>query len=349
VEIGLSAEQEMFAAAVASLAADVTARWSLGRGPDSVSPPEPDARSWRDIADAGLLSLRLDPSAGGSAASCLDVCVAAEQLGRLCVPAPVLGTLLLVEQLRLRGADPQLLGPVASGERRAAVALRADLLDFAADAGDARAFDCAGATTTIVLSDRAVCFPVQAARSADLTRSFGVPDAEQPGPSFGLSVPASAAATGRLISFALSLISADLLGVMQAALDAAVAHAKSRTQFGSPVGSFQAIAHLAAECLVSVEATRSAVWYSAWAADELPPPQAVLVARAAKAFASAAAVTVTEAAVQIHGGMGMTWEARPHVWLRRAQADRRLLGDENAQYAAIAATQLGVPATGTEA
>lgn len=340
MEIGLSAEQEMFAAAVAGLAADVTARWSLGRGPGSVSSPEPDARSWRDIADAGLLSLRLDPAAGGSAASCLDACIAAEQLGRHCVPAPVLGTLLLVEQLRLRGCDPGLLGAIASGELRAAVTLRADLLGFAADPGDARAFDCGGATTAVVAGESALCFDVQESRSADLTRSFGVLDAAAAtGPAAGLSVPASTAGAGRLTAFALTLISADLLGVMQSALDAAVAHAKSRRQFGAPIGSFQAIAHLAADCLVSVEATRSAVWYSAWAADELDPAQAVLAARAAKAFASAAAVTVTEAAIQIHGGVGMTWEARPHVWLRRAQTDRRLLGDENAQYAAIAATQ----------
>jgi alkylation response protein AidB-like acyl-CoA dehydrogenase len=101
---------------------------------------------------------------------------------------------------------------------------------------------------------------------------------------------------------------------------------------------------MAAECLVSIEATRSAVWYAAWAADELPAAQALIAARTAKAFASVSGVEVAEAAVQIFGGMGMTWESRAHVWLRRAQVDRRLFGDENAQYQHLADAQLGAAA-----
>jgi alkylation response protein AidB-like acyl-CoA dehydrogenase len=98
---------------------------------------------------------------------------------------------------------------------------------------------------------------------------------------------------------------------------------------------------MAAECLVSIEATRSAVWYAAWAADELSAAEALIAARTAKAFASVCGVEVAEAAVQIFGGMGMTWESRAHLWLRRAQVDRRLFGDEDAQYQCLADAQLG--------
>jgi len=110
-----------------------------------------------------------------------------------------------------------------------------------------------------------------------------------------------------------------------------------RTQFGAPIGSFQAIQQIAAEDLVSVEGTRSALYYSAWAVDALPGPDALRAARVAKSFASRARVSVCEDVVQIFGGMGMTWESPVHVWLRRAHVDRRLLGDEYYQHEALAA------------
>jgi alkylation response protein AidB-like acyl-CoA dehydrogenase len=349
VQIRLNEEQELFAAAVAELAHELTDDWALGRGPDTVAAPRPSERAWRMIAETGLLSLRLEESAGGSSASCLDVCVAVEQLGRFCVPAPVVGTLLLVEQLRLAGADGDLVAALGGGHRQAAPTLRRDLSGFATDPADAVAWDCAGAATAVCLvgasgrpaEPRAAEYPVTARRAVDLTRSFGDLDLAA-GPSGTIALaPPSADGPDRLTGFALSVLAADLLGVMQTALDVSVEYARSRHQFGAPIGSFQAIQHLVAECLVSVEATRSAVWYAAWAADELPATEAVIAARAAKAFASTSAVAVAEAAVQVHGGMGMTWEARPHVWLRRARTGRKLFGDEHTQYELIARHQFG--------
>jgi alkylation response protein AidB-like acyl-CoA dehydrogenase len=336
VDVRLSAEQQLLAEATADLAAELTSRWSRGRGPDTMMPPIPDARAQRMIADAGWTALRLPEAAGGSAASCLDVCVVAEQLGRFCVPAPIVGTLLLVEQLRLRGADPKLLEPIAAGERLAGVALTRDLRGFADSVADACAWDCAGADTAIVCGNDAIAGAITGTPLADLTRWWGTVDPSTVAEVSALTLPPSRDLTDRLNGFALTVLAADLLGVMTAALDASVAHARTRTQFGAPIGSYQAIAHLAAECLVSVEATRSAVWYSAWAVDALAPAESAPISRAAKAFACEAAIEVTQAAIQIHGGMGMTWEAQPHIWLRRAQTDRRVLGDEHAQYAALA-------------
>jgi alkylation response protein AidB-like acyl-CoA dehydrogenase len=344
VEIRLSAEQELFVEVADALAAELESEWQLGRGPGSVAPPAPGARSWELITGTGLLALRLDEALGGSAASCVDVCLLMEQLGRHAVPAPVLGALLVLEQLRSRGAADEILTEIGAGRRRLCPVLTGDLRDFASSPADARAWDCAGASAGVIVADAAELYPLALISPAvDLTRAFAAVQGARAGAAAAieLSSPAVPDAVDRVRAFALTLVAADLLGVMQGALDAAVDHARTRAQFGAPIGSFQAIQHLAAECLVSVEATRSAVWYAAWAADELPAPLALTAARAAKAFASDCGVEVTEAAVQIFGGMGMTWESRAHVWLRRAQVDRRLFGDENVQYELLSDAQLG--------
>jgi alkylation response protein AidB-like acyl-CoA dehydrogenase len=344
VEIGLSPEQELFAEVATTLAAEVSSRWQLGRGPDSVGSAEPPVRSWQSIADAGLLALRLDEELGGGGASCLDVCLLSEQLGRHAVPAPVLGTLLVLEQLRSREAEPGILAGIAAGRRRLCPVLTGDLRDFPASPADARAWDCAGASAGVIVASAAELYPLRPVSPAvDLTRGVATVDGMGAPPVIALGSPAVPGTGDRVLAFALTAVAADLLGVMQGALDAAVGHTRTRTQFGALIGSFQAIQHLAAECLVSVEATRSAVWYAAWAADELPAAEALIAARTAKAFASVHGVEVAEAAVQIFGGMGMTWESRAHVWLRRAQVDRRLFGDEDAQYRHLAEARLGAP------
>ena len=119
-------------------------------------------------------------------------------------------------------------------------------------------------------------------------------------------------------------------------LDAAVAHARVREQFGRPVGSFQAVQQLAAEQHVLVEAARSCAWHAAWAVDALAPDAAHRAASVAKAFCSEIARPVGEAAIQIWGGLGMTWECVAHLYLRRALLDRRVLGDEDHHLSVIA-------------
>jgi alkylation response protein AidB-like acyl-CoA dehydrogenase len=332
---------------VGQLAADISSRWQLGRGPASVADGEPPPGAWQTILDAELLGLRLDPAAGGSAADCVDVCLLSEQLGRHAVPAPVLGTMVVLEQLRVRQAHAATLAEIAAGRRRLAPVLTEDLTAFADSAAGALGWDCAGAEHGVVLAEHAELYPLRRVEpGVDLTRAFGRVDTDVvPGEPIELGASLDGEQTDRLTAFAITVVAADLLGVMQGALDLAVTHAKTRTQFGAAIGSFQAIQHLLAECLVSVEATRSAVWYAAWAADELSGEQALQAARAAKAFASVAGVEVTEAAVQVLGGMGMTWESRAHVFLRRAQVDRRLFGDENVQYERLATARFDAPAT----
>ena len=133
----------------------------------------------------------------------------------------------------------------------------------------------------------------------------------------------------------LSALAADLVGVMQGALERAVGYIKEREQFGVKVGGFQALQHIAAESLVSVEGARGCAWYGAWAVDALEPDEALLAARTAKAYASERSREVCETGIQLHGGIGMTWESPCHVFLRRALLGRQCFGDEHAQIGSI--------------
>jgi alkylation response protein AidB-like acyl-CoA dehydrogenase len=105
---------------------------------------------------------------------------------------------------------------------------------------------------------------------------------------------------------------------MEGALALATGYAKDRHQYGTPVGSFQAVQHLLADAAVAVEGTRSLTLHAAWAVDALPPADALASAAAAKAYASRAARAACETAIQVHGGIGNTWECMAHVHLRRA-------------------------------
>jgi alkylation response protein AidB-like acyl-CoA dehydrogenase len=212
--------------------------------------------------------------------------------------------------------------------------------------GAALAWDAAGADFAVSVPDGAAHQLAAAPGGADLTRAVraALPEAPPARPPLRLNHP-SQSERARVDAFALALLTADLLGVMEAAHAAAVAHAKTRTQYGAPIGSFEAIADLAAEGKVLLEATRTAAWYAAWSVDAEPPQKALHAARVAKAFASRAAVEVCEAVVQIFGGIGFTWEFPAHVWLRRAHASRLAFGSEHHHEAILAAEAFTTPPT----
>jgi alkylation response protein AidB-like acyl-CoA dehydrogenase len=120
-------------------------------------------------------------------------------------------------------------------------------------------------------------------------------------------------------------VAAELVGVCRRALDMTVAYVKDRRQFGVPVGSFQAVQHRAAQMLLDTEAAAAAGYYAAWAADA-DPSALPMAAAMAKATASDAGRDVTGAAIQLHGGIGFTWEANVHWLFKRAQLDSAFLG-----------------------
>ena len=139
----------------------------------------------------------------------------------------------------------------------------------------------------------------------------------------------------------LALTSADLVGLMRGVVDVTVAYAAERRQYGVPVGSFQAVQHLLAEAHSLMEGSFSVALHAAWAVDHLGPDAARAAGRVAKAYCARAARTVCETAVQVHGGMGNTWDCIVHVYLRRALLSSQWFGDDGEQLRQLQQTRLG--------
>jgi alkylation response protein AidB-like acyl-CoA dehydrogenase len=135
----------------------------------------------------------------------------------------------------------------------------------------------------------------------------------------------SSALAGAL-NVATAALCAEMTGGMQRALELTVAYAKTRKQFGKPIGIFQAVQHLCADMYLETESSRSATYYAAWALEENTPDAAVSVS-VAKMYASDAARNVGNRGIQVHGGMGFTWENDIHLYYRRAKASETMLGD----------------------
>ncbi|OBI84506.1 acyl-CoA dehydrogenase family protein [Mycobacterium sp. E740] len=151
--------------------------------------------------------------------------------------------------------------------------------------------------------------------TADLTRSLtGV--VESPAELDGLSEEDA----GRWRALALTVTCADLVGAARGAQALAVEYAKVREQYGATIGSYQAVGHLLAESLALIEGSVSVSRHAAWAVDELPVAEAIEAARVAKIYCARAALTVCETSIQVHGGIGNTWECLAHVYLRRVLA-----------------------------
>jgi alkylation response protein AidB-like acyl-CoA dehydrogenase len=121
-------------------------------------------------------------------------------------------------------------------------------------------------------------------------------------------------------------LAAESTGLAQRALEMSVAYAKDRQQFGRPIGAYQAVSHRCAQMLLETENSRSAVYGAAWAADA-EPESLPLAASTAKAYASDAGWRVPDAAIQVHGGIGFTWEHDLHFFLKRGRANAAMFGD----------------------
>ena len=121
-------------------------------------------------------------------------------------------------------------------------------------------------------------------------------------------------------ALALTVTCADLVGAARGAHTLAVEYAKVRAQYGATIGSYQAVGHLLAESLALIEGSVSVARHAAWAVDELPVAEAIEAARVAKIYCARAALTVCETSIQVHGGIGNTWECLAHVYLRRVLA-----------------------------
>jgi alkylation response protein AidB-like acyl-CoA dehydrogenase len=339
MDASLSSDQILLAETAARLAAQ------LGSPPPMELPKiDDDPAAWTLLTETGFACMHVAPELGGSGARSSELFLVVAALGAQLCTVPYLGQGVLAPELAWRsGADPALLASIADGSLRVTIALTEDLSDVGDPRHAAIAWDVQGASHALLMDPEGSVHMVELTGEpigqADLTRVLRQID---PGtPSEKVAGPMGADVWRRCVAFSLSMLAADLLGIMEGAVDAATQYVSSRRQFGVPVGSFQAVQHLAADAKVLLEGTRSAVWYAAWAADELGPAEALLAARHAKAYASAAAIEVVELHMQMLGGIALTWEERAHVRTRRVLLDRLTFGDEFFHQDAIASSRLG--------
>ena len=334
----LTEEQQMLGGVVSELA------HSIGiANPADLESVDRD-RGWSEIAQVGLLGLRLRDG-GQPGATGVEVMIMAEKLAERLAPQPYLGGAILPgELLALAEAPAPVQGRVADGASRGCVLLRSDLAALAAPPFDgAVAWDCAGADFALgvdVAEGALSLHPVTSfdpVEAADLTRTVAEVVVGPAQETWHLAEEA----LERWHALALVGLSADTVGAMRGALAGVVAYTKERFQFGVPIGSFQAVQHICADALVMVEGTASTVKYAAWAVDELPSGEALLAARVAKAYSAGVAQEVGEAVMQVYGGMGQTWDNIAHFYLRRQMLSTHVLGDEGAQLEMIARARLG--------
>lgn len=328
MDVRLDAEQRALRDSVAQVVANL--------GPSTVAALDDSERSAKldaAVAASGWRELRTADESGTPWASGIEVAVIAEQLGQGLADTSFIGPTLAAELRRVAGATP------ATGPET--VLLTDDLV------GGTTAFDAAGADAALVLVPAegghrlgTLALGPAGVRS-DLTRPGADVEADAAELVDEHGRVLDQADLDRALALGLAATAADLVGVMQGATDLAAGYAKERRQYGAPIGSFQAVQHLLADALVLTEGSRSTALYAAWAVDALEPGEALAAAATAKAYATRAARQVCETAIQVHGGIGNTWECLAHVYLRRALLSGDAFGGVDANLARVLDATVG--------
>jgi alkylation response protein AidB-like acyl-CoA dehydrogenase len=308
---------------------------------------------WPVAVEAGWPGLLVGEAHGGAGLGVMDAVLVFAELGRVLASVPLLGHLpasLLLD----RGAPAEVVEPVATGARRAAlVAARPPGGDEAAWTVEPReglrrppapeierltvtgeahwVLDAAGADLLVVVGAGGQVAAVEAVDATvervvryDPTRSLAHVRFDG-APATPLAVDAGDAATAWHV--AQTLLGAEALGAVEAALETSVAYAKERHTFGRPIGSYQAVKHELVEVLRRLENARSLMYYAGWAAADRPDELA-LAAAAFRLVAGEALDHAARAQISVHGGIGATWEHDAPLYFRRAQLSRRLLGGD---------------------
>ena len=313
-----------------------------------------DASGWQEMSELGWPGLALPEEWGGQGLGIVELAVLFEEMGYALAPSPLLSNTIAGLALSLCGSDDQrdrYLRPVAQGERRGTPALwdagsPATIGDFTMEAkpnGDgvvldgvkAMVLDAASADFFLVASadggrhivERdAAGVAVTAEPGIDLTRRFSSVAFD------GVEVAAADTLPGvgddyyPVFNRICVALAAESTGIAQRTMEMAVEYAKDRQQFGRQIGAYQAVSHRCAQMLLETENARSLVYGAAWAADAEPQslPRA---ASMAKAYASDAGWRVPNASIQVHGGIGFTWEHDLHFFLKRGRANAAIFGD----------------------
>ena len=310
MDFAFSEEQELLRAAARDYLAD---RWPLTRVVETADrDPSFDAAAWKELADLGWL----EPSLG-----MLEHAVIAEETGYGLLPAPWFSSVALAGPL----LDDELRDAVANGQRAATLAQHADV-QVAGDKLTGRSTlvpDVASVTDAVVVTDDGF-YVVDLVAHADVVVPLSTTDRTRRLGELRLDgTPARRLESGRtqldaVRRNALALAACEAVGISQRALDLAAEHTKTRQQFGRVIGTYQGVSHKVADIYVALQLSRSLAYWAAWAVSEGDEQQDVAVA-AAKSSATESAVFACENAIQVHGGIGFTWEHVLHRFYKRAQ------------------------------
>ena len=317
-----------------------------------------DEGLWRKMGEQGWTGIVFPEAYDGMGLGMVEMAAALEEMGRALVPGPYLATVLLAATaIDSAGSEEQkkkYLAPICRGEARATLALLETnagwdpeatrlaatasnggfRLDgkklFVPDAGVADFLICAarigGELGLVRVDAKARGLNLEPMPAMDATRKLYAIDFA--------GVPADVLATGeraraaleRALDVATVGLVAEMVGGMQRVLELTVEYAKTRKQFGKPIGQFQAVQHHCADMFLLAESASSAAYYAAWALHE-NASQARMAISIAKSYASEAYREVGNRGIQVHGGMGFTWENDLHLYYRRAKASEILFGD----------------------
>ncbi|MEU4926255.1 acyl-CoA dehydrogenase family protein [Streptomyces yokosukanensis] len=343
-----SEEEEALRAAVRDLLTDHCAPADVIARAESGTPH--DLSVWKSLAEGmGLAGLLVPEEQGGQGASAREAAVVLEELGRAVAPVPYLTSAVVATEALLACGDEELLGRLASGRTIGALAVGLHTAPGAAVTtvraqngtlhGELTGIaDAAVADVLLVPADDGALYAVASdavtvtpQASLDLTRPLAtVRLTGAPGRRVGDAEPA----VRRALRAAAGLLSSEQLGLADWALTETVRYLKERKQFNRPVGGFQAIKHRLAQLWLEVVNLRAA---ARAAADALASGEDTDVSVAvAQAYAAPVAVHAAEEALQLHGGIGMTWEHPIHLYLKRAKADSIAYGTAGAHRAALA-------------
>lgn len=325
-----------------------------------------DEKLWQSIADQGWTGLLIPEEHGGLGLGLVELAAVAEEMGRACLPGSFISTLTAAALIERAGNQEQrakYLEPIAAGELKATLAFleesaswNADAVKleatrtgggsfsltgkklFVADAGVADLLICvardggggAGSNLLLLPVERgAEGLTVKAMPSMDGTRKVYEVDFEGVTLTESDALGADGDARGALLQaleVGCAALCAEMVGGMQWVLDTTVEYAKTRQQFGRAIGSFQAVQHQCADMLLMTESARSAAYYAAWALTEGDLSASVAVS-IAKAYCSDAYREVGNRGVQIHGGIGFTWEHDLQLYYKRSKSSETLFGD----------------------
>jgi alkylation response protein AidB-like acyl-CoA dehydrogenase len=378
MDFAFSAEQEMLRDTARRFLVDKAPSQTVRRLMETDAGFDPAL--WNAAADMGWQAMAIPEAYGGAGFSCLELGLLMEEMGRALFPAPFLSSIVLGADLVLTaGSEEQkqeILPAVAAGERRLALAQleedgQWDAAGIAMPAvrkgsdyvlSGTKAFVLDGHTadtlivavrepgtsgpagvTLLAVNGAAPGISRRRVETMDMTRKQARIDFD------GVLVPAAAVlgeagagwpALEETLRRAVVALAFEQVGGAQKCLEMSTEYAKVRIQFGRPIGSFQAVKHKCADMLVKTESAKSAAYYAGWAASS-DPEELKIVAPLAKSYCSEAYFWCAAENIQVHGGIGFTWEYDAHLYFKRAKTDELLFGTP-AYHRALLADAIGI-------